>query len=105
MTEFIDRALARRLGDRFAEIVREDFTAEQVAEIRRRNATPQYAGDVCATHDFCDANEIMAEAFAEVVGRPLALGDDEPNQQADFALWGAAWGYAKDTHLTERTEA
>ncbi|MCE9555407.1 MAG: hypothetical protein K8T91_18815 [Planctomycetes bacterium] len=40
---------------------------ETIAEINRRNSTPEYH-DCCATHDFCDPNQAMVEAL-----RALAL--------------------------------
>lgn len=54
---------ADRLADDFSRILGDWLTPSELAEIRRRNATPDYSG-VCASHDFCDANEAMAQALA-----------------------------------------
>lgn len=50
----------------FSRMLREDLTADQMAEINARNASESHAGDVCATHDFIDANQIMIDALAEI---------------------------------------
>lgn len=91
------------LAAAFVAQCREAFTEEQLAEIKTRNASPDYAGDVCATHDFADANMLMLEAFSATFGRePLFLteGADAPDAAPDLALWGAAWTRAKTDHLT-----
>lgn len=87
---------------RFAAYLWNGLAHGQMREIKRRNATPDYGGDICASHDFCDANEPMADAFESVVGHPVALGDTDPQQQADFTLWGEAWAIAKRDYLTAR---
>lgn len=95
--------LAAIVGEQFAADCRELFTDAQFAEIRHRNAQPEYSGDICATHDFADANEIMAPAFAKVVGHEPRLDEHEHGDEAvdaDCALWGAAWTHAKTQHLT-----
>lgn len=44
---------------------------------------------ICASHDFCDANMVMAEAFKVIV-------EAEPNvfNEDDAALWSEAWRMA-----------
>jgi hypothetical protein len=54
-----------------------------------RNAAEGSTG-VCHSHDFCDANMIMAAAFAEV-------GLEIPAADADPELWNSAWEIAFDT--------
>jgi hypothetical protein len=71
------------LSDKFSALVRAEL-AEHMPVIIQRNKTAP-AG-VCATHDFCDANEIMAEAFLDQLGH-APDGDCEN----DTALWNAAW--------------
>ena len=44
---------------------------------------------VCHTHDFCDSNMAMLEAFQFVMGRDLD-GDNE----SDCMLWNDAWNQA-----------
>ena len=45
---------------------------------------------VCASHDHCDANMPMGEAFARVMGREM-----EASSPSDAALWRQAWAIAK----------
>lgn len=56
---------ARDLAGTFAAVLREWLTPEQLAEIDRINAESTSKGDtlVCATHDYCDANEAMLLAL------------------------------------------
>lgn len=44
----------------------------------------------CHSHDFLDANEVMAKAFKSVMGREIDLQSD-----FDKWIWGLAWGHAK----------
>lgn len=77
----------------FCAQVRAAFTTRILAEIVRRNRTEKYADSVCATHDFCDANMLMAAAFSIAWGQPedvIDVGDE-----ASAAVWSQAWGIAK----------
>lgn len=91
-----------RLAARFASELRAWLSADDWAEMRARNSRPPYAGPEgpCASHDFCDANEAMAEAFREIVGRDLLPDDGEGPTDADCALWNDAWHIAKREFLT-----
>lgn len=62
---------------------------ERLAEVFRRNAA-EVNPSVCHSHDFCDANVLMADAFACVVGRRVDIESDE-----DASLWNGAWFLAK----------
>jgi hypothetical protein len=86
-------ALAYVLADRFAFLIREYFTEEQYAETKRRNRL--YGAEVCATHDFCDANIIMAAAFKDVFGREVDTDCD-----ADMEFWNHAWREAQKLWLS-----
>lgn len=83
------------LARAFANIVEDELTEEEFAEMRRRNATPGYA-KACASHDFRDANEMMSEAFRNYFGR-----DADPTRQADTDVWNAAWEIARWRDLTD----
>lgn len=61
--------------------------SEILVDIDAANA--KYPDDTCATHDYCDANEIMQEAFLKCVGCMPDLEDD-----GDVALWNGAWDAA-----------
>lgn len=94
---------AREIALAFADRLRAALSAEQWQAMRARNATPEYsiAGGPCASHDFTDSNEYMAEAFAEVMGREILPEGAEEIPQADCAFWGLAWEIARREYLTE----
>lgn len=59
--------------------------------------------DCCHSHDFCDANMVMDEAFIKVFNRSCIFPSDvEENPELaakeveDLDLWNAAWTVAKN---------
>jgi hypothetical protein len=58
-------------------------------EIVARNAA-EADSRVCHSHDFIDANVVMAEAFERVMGREADTQDG-----ADLDLFNGAWDAAK----------
>jgi hypothetical protein len=55
---------------------------------------------ICHSHDFCDANMAMDEAFTKVLGRQYVFfNDEEPEtekqNEIDADLINAAWSMAK----------
>ncbi len=88
----------------FVDLVHEATAEEEFAEIKRLNATPEYA-DCCATHNFFDANMLMADAFERVMGREIELGEETESSRDDHALWNAAWNQAKLGWLTAYDKA
>ena len=68
--------------------LRNQLSEKVLAEIDAENAA---RGDnSCASHDWLDANEVMADAFAAVTGHAPSARSD-----ADAGLMNAAWGRAK----------
>lgn len=58
---------------------------------------------VCASHDFCDANMPMSDAFEAVMGRPpLVAPDGTQAHEDDCKLWSAAWNIATPLYLTAK---
>jgi hypothetical protein len=51
---------------------------------------------ICHSHDYCDANEIMAAAFKETTGREIDLQSDD-----DREMWCDAWADAKEAHFKQ----
>lgn len=45
----------------------------------------------CASHDFLDANIVMADAFRNVMGREVQI-----ESELDAKLWNLAWNEAKE---------
>lgn len=79
---------AALLGYAFADLLAKALTADEFAEACRLNRWESNPA-ICRSHDFCDANEVMLEAF-------LSIGlDFDLQNQEDIVLWNRAWGYAK----------
>lgn len=64
--------------------LRGEISAETYAEVIRRNRTAKY-DCACASHDFCDANMPMLEAYKRVTGRRF------PDTEAEMDTWNRAW--------------
>lgn len=73
------------LAREFSRILCEWCAPDELAEIRRLNLTPEYAG-LCASHDFYDANQAMIDAIESLGG--------EYDTDSDLPI-DAAWGIAK----------
>jgi hypothetical protein len=88
------RALYQWAEDAFPVILARAFDAHLRAavgpanyeEIIRRNRNPSRYEGVCASHDFCDANVCMIEAFEEITGEECDGGQDWV-----LDAWNAAW--------------
>jgi hypothetical protein len=78
------------LAQEFHRQIRSALTARELDLVDETNARARAEGlDVCATHDFCDANEYMAAALQKL-GVEFDLEDD-----ATHRLINAAWDLAK----------
>lgn len=96
--------LDHRLAAVFTYYLAQDAQVE-MAEVVRRNAETQ-SDLFCSSHDFCDANMVMAEAMEHVLGRPGWMPYDweegrcsEGEHEADVALWNRAWDLAKTEYF------
>jgi len=76
-----------QLAATFIQTLRAHLGAERFAEVCRRNAA-EPDPRVCHSHDFCDANIVMAEALDALA--PNTNTDDD----AAVALWNDAWSRA-----------
>lgn len=94
-------ARAETLATAFERQLRGYLSPATMREVDQRNVAynVRHGSGVCASHDFCDANMLMAPAFAEVVGREITLPGEaeedptlEPQARADVGLWNDAWG-------------
>jgi len=84
------------LASGFSRVIREWFTADELAECVRRNASEEDPG-ICHSHDFYDANMAMAEAWELLTSLPC-YGEGSPD--GANALWDAAWNLAKASNFT-----
>lgn len=94
------KAFSPELGDAFAKVLEGWLTADQWAEMRRRNVDND---PECASQDFCDANMAMVEAYEKLTGREIFV--DRWHEAIGMELLNAAWSYAKAKHLTEGVPA
>ena len=89
---FQSRTLAGQIGRKFKLLLLEEIGEKNFADVQRRNRMPEYKETgSCASHDFCDANMVMADAMKE-------FGYDEDailNDSKVIDLWNSAWAYAK----------
>ena len=83
------------IGNRFAEILNSWLTPEQWEAVKAENSKDTTTLN-CASHNFCDANMAMVEAF-EFFQEELP---DDDGDLAQFDLWNNAWSYAKNKYLT-----
>lgn len=86
------------LSCEFSAVLREWLSERELTLIRARNASDQRR-DVCHSHDFCDANMAMEEAFHRLgYSTPFDLAPDEesPLHRAAMRRWNAAWEMARD---------
>lgn len=65
-------------------------------EVVRRN--PTY-GEACASHDFCDANMAMLDAFEALM--PGIQAEEIMARDDLTALWNEAWAIAKASAFEE----
>ena len=77
----------RPLALQFTRILRKWHSAAGWRTVVERNAA-ETNPSICHSHDFCDANQAMIDAFAIIHGR-------EPNLTTDTDEINAAWAEAK----------
>lgn len=83
---------AHAIAVAFAREVRAELLPLELRLVTDRNRVRR--GNTCATHDFCDANELMERAFAACnVVTTMAEG---------AALWDAAWDLARRAEFALR---
>lgn len=93
--------LAHLIAWQFVENLRDQLTGAEFKQVLRENVG--IAEGVCASHNVCDANMPMAEAFEAIMGRkPLEAPDGSEEHEADCRLWGAAWNIATPRYLTSK---
>jgi len=80
-----------RLAMAFSRKIGETLSDEELAEVRREQARRPDNHQTCATHDYCDAGQVMIDAAREVFPtRRIELGG------ATLQLFNASWEIAKD---------
>ena len=89
---------AQEVAREYSKVLRDWLSEEEMAEVIRLNKA-QANPSVCHSHDFCDANMAMQEAFRNLkTTTPFdASGDDEEAQVTE--LWNEAWDIAKKSEF------
>jgi hypothetical protein len=79
----------------FSRVLRHCIGGDMAEVVRRNSAEPAGSG-VCHSHDFCDANMAMLEAFHNLGLRATVEIEpvDGPEWCASQDLWNAAWDAA-----------
>ena len=94
-----DTQQIERVAKRFAAILGQWLTMEELSIAVYRNEH-KYAKDICASHDFCDANMAMEQAFLDLdITSPIDFPSDSTERIAAFDLWNAAWDMAKENNF------
>jgi len=87
-------AIVTKMADTFTDLLRSELSVDEFREMQVRN-TAETSRGVCHSHDFLDANALMEIAFIETTGR-----DNDCGNEADAAIWSAAWEEAFQRYLT-----
>jgi hypothetical protein len=100
-TTTIEQTNPATLAVAFCEELRGCLTPAQMKQIVLLNAAEAVNGytNICHSHDFTDANEVMDAAFKKVTGASACDSGGEgigPMSDEAVALWNAAWTMAKN---------
>lgn len=77
-----------KLANAFSTILNE-WIPEKIFEVNLRNMEPSYNG-CCATHDFCDPNQAMIDAFKKLYGKEPSIHNKMHN-----SVINESWNLAK----------
>jgi hypothetical protein len=97
----------RRLAAAFSRICHANLGEEIMARIVEEKNAMNYPVDCCPTHDYCDANELMHEAFVETFGyEPTLPCDVESKTDHEILVdemghWNDAWALAMEEDYDE----
>lgn len=83
----------QNLSIQFSLLLQEQLGERDIDATIARNKK-QSDKNICHSHDFCDANEVMNEAFQKVFGRELDSDSD-----FDASVWNNAWKQAKENNF------
>lgn len=79
----------QQLATEFGNVLRQWLPPEEVHDVNTRNMS-EPDSSVCHSHDFCDANMAMTQAWQNLTGAEF-----DPMNDADSATFNAAWRIAK----------
>lgn len=81
------------LAQRFSELLKR-VIGPSIADVISRNALEENC-DVCHSHDFCDANEVMLQAWKDCGHDPDDITGEDHADEAR-RLWQTSWDIAKE---------
>ena len=84
------QSVATGLANMFSSRLCGYLTSEQISQVNIDNLKESGEPLICHSHDYIDANEVMAEAWKSLFGVDIDLQNDEMCR-----LWGDAWTAAK----------
>lgn len=85
----VNKQQATNIGCRFLVLLKEEIGPRKYEAVVVYNEI-ETDPSVCHSQDFCDANDLMDEAFTAFTGCKV-----EPSSQDHANLWSAAWDIAK----------
>lgn len=78
-----------QIAAEFVRRLEEEIGRDRFLEVARLNKAEEHAG-ICHSHDFIDANMVMADAFTAATGEQV-----ETTSEAHARLWNSAWEEGK----------
>lgn len=81
------------LAQRFSELLKRAI-GQNITDVISRNVMEENR-DVCHSHDFCDANEVMLQAWKDCGHDPNDITGETQSDEAR-RLWQDAWDIAKE---------
>jgi hypothetical protein len=104
--DFLDEFNVLRLAHEFAAELKKSIDEKKMAALKAANPKLKNP-EMCCSHDYCDANMVMADAFKGVFGRePLIAPADESDAaqaafEADHKMIYVAWKCTKAANFSE----
>lgn len=87
------------VAQKFVELLKNEIGSEKFSLVLASNRE-EVSPHVCHSHDFCDANMVMNEAFKASVGVDAS---EDINNETLLAKWSSAWDYAKNVLMPAET--
>ena len=88
----------RDVSDAFTKVIQEWLSPAELKQVCKLNRSPDYHPCCCATHDFCDSNMAMFEAFKRLTGSNPPVTCERHTDMTELAdlLWNYAWNMSKE---------
>lgn len=87
-----DIQTVENIAEEFAKQLKAEVGNANMRHIVAKNYQVDYRG-CCASHDYCDSNMVMADAFEEITGREP--DDNSETHPEDWSMFNEAWEIAK----------